>query len=350
MGATHPSVHRKDVNGRSQPGLSTNEVPQEPAQVLLSPTPMGRPLRRQAPGQYYLITSRCHQARFFLRPDTKLNLAVLEWLTRAQHQFPKLRILAACVLSNHLHLVVHDRKGQLAAWASYFLGNLARAVNQLRGRTGACFERRYSAEPILDDEALVDRLVYTVTNPVAAGLCSRTDQWPGVVLFARGSRQEGIPVSWTDRDQERRERARARCRGEAPPGREAFRVESNLVIDPLLTERGGSGDARLIVGIEAREAKLANERRQAGLRPLGASRILSQSWHAAPRQPKRGPRPLCHAAAPALRAAFRQAFRAFADLYREASTRLREGVSIAFPDWSFPPGGALVRPALADGA
>ncbi len=311
---------------------------------------MGRPLRRQAPGQYYLITSRCHQARFFLRPDTKLNLAVLEWLTRAQHQFPKLRILAACVLSNHLHLVVHDRKGQLAAWASYFLGNLARAVNQLRGRTGACFERRYSAEPILDDEALVDRLVYTVTNPVAAGLCSRTDQWPGVVLFARGSRQEGIPVSWTDRDQERRERARARCRGEAPPGREAFRVESNLVIDPLLTERGGSGDARLIVGIEAREAKLANERRQAGLRPLGASRILSQSWHAAPRQPKRGPRPLCHAAAPALRAAFRQAFRAFADLYREASTRLREGVSIAFPDWSFPPGGALVRPALADGA
>jgi len=311
---------------------------------------MGRPLRRQAPGQYYLVTSRCHQARFFLRPDTKLNLAVLEWLTRAQHQFPDLRILAVCVLSNHLHLVVHDQKGQLAAWASYFLGNLARAVNRLRGRTGACFERRYSAEPILDDEALVDRLVYTVTNPVAAGLCSWTDRWPGVVLFAHGTRQEEIPVSWTDRDQERRERARARCRGEAPPGSETFRVASNLVIDPLFTERGGSGDARLIVGIEAREAELAAERRKAGIRAVGSARVLSQNWHAAPRHPKRGPRPLCHAADPALRETFREAFRAFVDLFREASERLQEGVSIAFPDWSFPPGRPLVRPALANGA
>jgi REP element-mobilizing transposase RayT len=311
---------------------------------------MGRPLRRQAPGQYYLITTRCHQARFFLRPDKNLNLAVLEWLTRAQRQFPEVRLLAVCVMSNHLHLVVHDQASQLAAWASYFLGNLARAVNRLRERSGVCFERRYSAEPILDDEALVDRLVYTVTNPVAAGLCSRTDQWPGVVLFARGSRREEIPVSWTNRDQERQERARARRRGEAPPGSETFRVESNLVIDPLLTERDGSGDAGLIVEIEAREAELAAERRKAGIRTLGSARVLAQSWHAAPRHPKRGQRPLCHATIPALRAAFRQAFRAFVDLFREASNCLREGVSIAFPDWSFPPGRPLVRPALADGA
>ncbi len=311
---------------------------------------MGRPLRRQAPGQYYLITSRCHQARFFLRPDRSLNHAVLEWLTRAQHRFPELRILAVCVLSNHLHLVVHDRKGQLAAWASYFLGNLARAVNRLRGRSGVFFERRYAAEPILDDEALVDRLVYTVTNPVAAGLCRRSDQWPGIVLFARGSRRQEIPVSWTDRDRERRERARTRHRGEAPPGSETFRVDSHLVIDPMVTERGGSGDAGLMVGIEAREGELAAERGQAGLRPLGRSRVLSQSWHAAPRHPKRGRRPLCHAADPALRERFREAFRAFVDLYREASERLREGVSTAFPDWSFPPGSPLVRSALAESA
>jgi REP element-mobilizing transposase RayT len=311
---------------------------------------MGRPLRRQAPGQYYLITTRCHQARFFLRPDTNLNQAVLEWLTRAQRQFPLLRIIAVCVLSNHLHLVVHDQKGQLAAWASYFLGNLARAVNRLRERSGACFERRYSAEPILDDEALLDRLVYTVTNPVKAGLCSRTDQWPGVVLFARGSQREEIPVSWTDRDQERRERARAQRRGVTTPGSDSFRVEASLVIDPLFAERGRSRGTRLCLAIEAREAELAAERRRAGLRPLGASRVLSQSWHAAPRDPKRAPRPLCHAADPAIREAFREAFCVFVDLFREASARLREGVSIAFPDWSFPPGRPLVRPALAESA
>jgi len=309
---------------------------------------MGRPLRRQAPGQVYLVTTRCHQARFFLRPDTDLNLAVLEWLTRAQRQFPELRLLAACVLSNHLHLVVHDQAGQLATWASYFLGNLARAVNRLRGRTGACFERRYSAEPILDDEALVDRLVYTVTNPVKAGLCHRADEWPGVVLFARGSRREQIPVSWIDRDRERQARAGARRRGEAAPISETFRVEASLAIDPLPPEIHGSGHARLPVAIEAREKELAAERRQAGLRPLGAARVLAQSWHAAPRHPKRAPRPLCHAASPALREAFREGFRSFLDLFREASERLREGASqMAFPEWSFPPGRPLVRPALA---
>jgi REP element-mobilizing transposase RayT len=308
---------------------------------------MGRPLRRQAPGQYYLITTRCHQARFFLRPDKDLNLAVLEWLARAQRQLPELRILAACVMSNHLHLVVHDQAGQLAAWASYFLGNLARAVNRLRERTGACFDRRYSAEPILDDQALADRLVYTVTNPVKAGLCGRTDEWPGVVLFASGSRREKIPVSWTDRDQERREGSRARRRGEAPSGTETFRVEANLAIDPLPAEMSGSGDEPLIGAIEAREAELAAERREAGLRPLGSVRVLAQSWHAAPRHPKHSPRPLCHAANPALRKAFRESFRSFVDLFREAAERLREGVLIAFPEWSFPPGRPLVRPAMA---
>ncbi len=308
---------------------------------------MGRPIRRQEPGQYYLVTTRCHQARFFLRPDSDLNEAVLEWLTRAQLQYPQLRILAACFMSNHLHLVVHDQTGQLAAWASYFLGNFARAVNRVRGRTGSCFARRYSAEPILDDEALVERLVYVVTNPVKAGLCSRVDQWPGTVLFARGPCQEEIPVFLIDRDLQRQATERARRRGEAPPGRETFRVQKNLVIDPLDAEINRAEGAGLIVAIEVREAELAAERREAGLRPLGAARVLAQSWHAAPRHPKNSPRPPCHAASEALREAFLEGFLFFVGLFREASERLREGaLHIVFPQWSFPPGRPLVRAAL----
>jgi REP element-mobilizing transposase RayT len=309
---------------------------------------MGRPLRRHVPGQYYLVTTRCHQARFFLRPDRDLNEAVLEWLTRAQYRFPELLIVAACVMSNHLHLVVRDQSGQLASWASYFFGNLARAVNRIRGRSGACFDRRYSAEPILDDEALIGCLVYTVTNPVKAGLCNRADEWPGVVLFAPGPRRKEIPVSWIERDMERRARAQTQRRGEAATASDAFRVEANLVIEPLPTGLGGSEDAGPIAAIEAREAELVAERREAVILPLGPAKVLAQSWHAAPRHPKRSPRPLCHAADTALRDAFREGYRAFVGLFREASERLREGTSqITFPDWSFPPGRPLVRPALA---
>jgi len=313
---------------------------------------MGRPLRRHEPGQLYLVTTRCHQARFFLRPDPELNDAVLEWLARAQQLFPRLRILAVCVLSNHLHLVVRDEEGELAAWASYFLGHLARAVNRIRGRSGSCFERRYSAEPILDDEALLDRLVYVVVNPANAGLCERVRDWPGVVLFAPDGNSQEIPVSWIDREPHRFARVRARLRGESAPKGDVFRVQGRLVVDPLPSTDASRSDGEAVIAvIEARERELAKERRRAGLKTLSRKQVLAQSWRSAPRQPKRSPRPLCHAADPGLRERFREGFREFASLFHEASERLRGGdPNVSFPDWCYPPGLPLVRLAQVGAA
>jgi REP element-mobilizing transposase RayT len=310
---------------------------------------MGRPLRRHEPGQLYLVTTRCHQARFFLRPDRELNEAVLEWLARAQQHFPRLRVLALCVMSNHLHLVVRDEKAELASWAGFFLGHLARAVNRIRKRSGTCFERRYSAEPILDDEALIDRLVYVVTNPVQAGLCQRARDWPGVVLVAADGEPDGepqeIPVAWVDRDQYRFARLRARLRGERPPQDAAFRVQGRLRIGPFAppdTREEGEG---VLAAIAARERDLAEERRRTGQKVLTRKQVLAQSWHAAPRRPHRSPRPLCHASDGDLRKRFREGFQEFVSLFREASERLRGGDPHAlFPDWCYPPGGPLLRP------
>jgi len=309
---------------------------------------MGRPLRRQSPGQFYLFTTRCHQARFFLRPDPHLNHIVLEWLARSQQRFPQIRILAACVLSNHLHLVLRDDAGQLADWASHFLGNLASAVNRLRERSGTFFERRYAAEPILDVAALHDRLLYVVTNPVKARLCERSGDWPGVVLYAKGPQREEIPVTWINRAASRdaREEA-ARPREARPPSREP-EVEGTLVVDPL-PAMNAPGTAAVRDAVEARERTLAEERKRAKQGTLGPARILAQSWQRAPESSKRSPRPLCHAADPGLRKAFRNGFQAFVGLFREASERLRAGAShVAFPEWSFPPGRPLVRAAVAE--
>lgn len=301
---------------------------------------MGRPLRRHPAGQSYLVTSRCHQARFFLRPDPELNHLVLEWLTRAQQLYPSLRILAVCVLSNHLHLVVRDERSELAAWASYFLGNLSRAVNRLRKRSGPCFARRYSAEPILDAEALHDRLVYVVTNPVQAGLCERLDQWPGQVLYAAGAETLELEVEWVDRDALRRSRPplqRRKVRSRSP---DLPRVRGRLRIDPLADARER---APACEAIEARERALATRRRASGRKTLSPKLILAQHWHAAPRRPKRSPRPLCHASDPGLRRAFAEGFREFVTLFREASEQLRLGShGQRFPEWSYPPGRPLV--------
>jgi REP element-mobilizing transposase RayT len=306
---------------------------------------MGRPLRRHEPGQYYLVTTRCHQSRFFLRPDRELNDAVLEWLARAQRHFPRLRILAICVMSNHLHLVVRDEQGDLASWASYFLGHLARAVNRIRERSGACFARRYSAEPILDDEALLECLVYVATNPVKAGLCKRVREWPGVVLFAEEERTQEIPVAFVDREACRLARGRAGSRGEASGKDAEFHVRCRLTIGPFArpgTRRDGEG---LRTAIEARERDLAEKRRRARRKTMTRKQVLAQRWHAAPRRPKRSPRPLCHASDSNLRKKFRRGFDEFVSLFREASELLRSGKENAsFPDWCYPPGCPLFRP------
>jgi hypothetical protein len=242
---------------------------------------------------------------------------------------------------------VRDEKAELAAWASYFLGHLARAVNRIRKRRGVCFERRYSAEPILDDEALLDRLVYVVANPVKAGLCKRVSDWPGVVLFASNGNSREIPVSWIDRDSYRFARLRAQLQGEAPPKDDPFRVQGRLIIGPLALTDDLGGDGEGIAGaIEARERELAEERRRVGRKALTRKQVLAQSWRSAPRRPERSPRPLCHAADPGLRRRFREGFREFVSLFREASERLRGGApKVSFPDWCYPPGCPLVRPA-----
>jgi len=299
--------------------------------------PMGRPLRRHAPDTYYLVTTRCHQARFFLRPESALNKSVLEWLARVQRQYPDVHIHAVCVMSNHLHILLHDACGELASWASYFFGNLARAVNQVRERRGVVFERRYAAEPVLDDAALLDRLVYVVTNPAKAGLCEEARQWPGVALWETGEEPERREVSWIDRGPYRRARHRAKTRGEAPPDPEGFRISGTLVLHPL-------GGCRVGEAIEARERELATERERSGRVAMTRDEVLAQDWHAAPQRAKRSPRPACHTSERSLRQAFLEGFREFVEVFRQASAQWRAGcLNAVFPPWSYPPSCPLVR-------
>jgi REP element-mobilizing transposase RayT len=303
---------------------------------------MGRPIRRQAPGQYYLVTTRCHQARFFLRPDAAVNAVVLEWLARSQRRFPSVIIHAVCVMSNHLHLLVCDESAELSDWAGFFLGNLARAVNRIRGRRGSFFERRYSAEPVLDVEALHDRLLYVVTNPVKADLCRRAKDWPGVVLFAASQKRTVVPVSWVDRSG--MQKGNADDTG-ASLAAAAVRVDGVLVVDPI-PALDSEGSASVAQAVREREQTLAKGRPKQRRRMITRARILAQSWRSAPRNPKRSRRPLCHAADRGVREAFVRGFRAFVSLFQEASAMLRDGVQGArFPEWSFPPGGPLVLPA-----
>ncbi|MFN7955364.1 MAG: hypothetical protein U0610_26810, partial [bacterium] len=151
---------------------------------------MPRPIRWLQPRTRWFVTSRALEARFLLVPSVALNQRVGFWLGRALKRFPGIRAHGLYVASNHVHAVVTDRDGSLSAFCGYFFGKLAKDVNALRERRGPVFHRRFSAEPILDDEAVAERIAYLVCNPIEDRLCEDWREWPGVLLWSQSRKPE----------------------------------------------------------------------------------------------------------------------------------------------------------------
>ena len=83
----------------------------------------------------------------------------------------KYRLVAWCIMPNHVHVVLHLLPGQKQAevvksWKIHS----ARAANRLLGRSGAVWEREYY-DRLLRREGELDRAVqYVLNNPGKAGL------------------------------------------------------------------------------------------------------------------------------------------------------------------------------------
>jgi putative transposase len=135
--------------------------------------------RRVLPGPTYLVTRRCSEQRFFLRPDPEVR-QIFEYvlgLACAQYQ---MQLHAFVAMSNHYHLVVTDPHGNISDFEQYLNSLVARAINQLRGRSGSVWDPEpYNGVELLDEEAVVERLAYVHANPVSAHLVGRSRYWEG---------------------------------------------------------------------------------------------------------------------------------------------------------------------------
>ena len=113
-----------------------------------------------------------------------------------------IRLYAFTFASNHFHLLVWARGAALAGFMQYLRANLSRKVGRLVDWSGGFWERRYSAEPVLDDEALVGRLRYVLAHGVKEGLVERSTEWPGLTCLPQllgPARRLFQWFSWTKR-------------------------------------------------------------------------------------------------------------------------------------------------------
>lgn len=298
---------------------------------------MRRP-RRLRPGTRWFVTVRCARAQFRLRPDDQRVQALGFFLGRALEAHPGVELHAVVQMSNHLHLVVTDASAELDRFMGRFLGPLARALNAVDRVRGQFFERRYAAIEIVDDEALLDRILYTVTNPAAADLVAAVEDWPGLCLWP-GGRESDVFSRLRMRATGRAER---QADGDHGTLREGERSELARVDVALPELCGRDLRAELRCRVQARLSELAEARGNKGV--LGVERVLAQKVFDAPDRPKRSPMPLCHASSIDLWLAFREHWRAFLRAYREASVAFRLGyLNVAFPDWAFRPSVPLLR-------
>jgi putative transposase len=276
--------------------------------------------RQVLPGTTYLVTRRCAQRQFLLRPSPVTNGVFLYVLAVAAWRFG-VRVHAYCVLSNHFHLVVTDPEARLPAFEQYLDSLVARALNASLGRWESFWApASYSAVALQSPNDVVDKAAYVLANPVAAGLVRRGRDWPGLwsnprqvgrgvieverpAVFFRtvGGMPETIPLELT-----------------TPPGFEAPE----------------EFQSQLTSALAAREQEAALELSSAGRAFLGEKRVLTQNPRAcpAPGEPRRKLKPRVAARDKWKRIEALGRLSEFLRAYREAWTALKAGVRDAvFP-------------------
>jgi hypothetical protein len=221
-----------------------------------------------------MITRRCSERRFFLRPDDETNNAFIYCLALAAIR-AKVDILFVVAMSNHYHAGLHDPEGNFPIFSEHFHALLARCLNTHLGR----FENFWSSEPtsvvrLLEAKDVLDKMVYAYANPAAADLVETIEEWPGVSSFQATLTAGQLTVTrpaFFFRSEESKERlpdfvslpiARPR----------AFADRTQLEWSTLLTEQ-----------VRGAEAEHRARRVAAGQTVLGREAVLAQNPFDCPR-------------------------------------------------------------------
>jgi len=284
---------------------------------LLMSRGMSRP-RQIFRGQFYLITRRCTQRQFLLRPDDATTNAFIYCLAVSAAKFG-IDVLFTLAESNHHHTVIFDRHGWVSRFIEHFHKLVARSQNALRGR----WENFWSSEEpcvtrLLDRETVINKLIYTASNPVKDRLVERAYQWPGANAYAAFVSGRKIKAT----------RPRHFFRDPGPMPKE---VTLEFVIPEEL------GPAEEVIrevheGVAAVEESVKLERQATGAGVFGRRQVLRQSWKDCPTsvEPRRNRRPR-FAGRMEQRLTALAEYRVFLEAYRRARVRWLSGLTTVFP-------------------
>ena len=275
------------------------------------------------PGSFYMITRRCTQRLFLMRPDAPTNNAYLYCVIVAAQRFA-IDVLLMCAMSNHHHVVIYDRLGRYPEFIEHFHKLFARSQNALRGRWENFWAAaQTSVVRLVNREDVLNKLVYTATNPVNDDLVEKVHRWPGVC---------GLRALLSG-DTLRAKRPKHFFRTQGPMPEE---VAMTLVLPPEL-EHHKELLAELARRVRDVEEQARIERARSGRKIVGRRSIMQQSWNSCPRtfEPRRVLSPRVAARDPWARIEALQRNRWFVAEYRAARSAWLRGEASRFPDGTY---------------
>jgi putative transposase len=280
--------------------------------------------RRILKGASYLVTRRTSQRQFLLKPSPMVNAVFGYVLAVAARRYGVL-VHAYCVLSNHLHIVVTDPRGGLPLFEQMLDSLVARALNAWYGRWENFFApSTYSAVTLVTPEDLLEKIAYTLANPVAAGLVEHAHAWPG--RWSSPERIGGAPEPV--------------ARPEhffSPDGQLPESEQLRLVVPPGFSSPEAFRDA-LAERLAAREKAAALELKAQGRRFMGVRRVLAQRHTDSPAagEPRRGLDPRVAARDKWKRIEALARLTTFLSDYRAALKQYRGGLrDVVFPEGTY---------------
>ena len=153
--------------------------------------------RQIDPGTTYLLTRRALLRHLLFRPDAAIT-QLITYALAVSAQRHGIQVHALCAMSTHLHIVMTDVKGVLPCFLRSFHRLVALGTKVLRAWEGPVWgHEATSAVRLLTREAVITEIVYTLANPVVAGLVECSGDWPGAKVLVdeigRGTLQAARP-------------------------------------------------------------------------------------------------------------------------------------------------------------
>jgi hypothetical protein len=210
-------------------------------------------------------------------------------------------------------------------------------INRYLGREGALYSSRDRIDEAIDDDAVLQQLLYAVTNPAKDGLTDRIKHWEGISSYYQLATGRVDKYSYINRTAWHRAGGK-RCKKPMS----AFTEWVELKLSPIPSWEALPQKARRELfrrEVRALERRFREQREQEGRRAM-TQRAMEKVRHRD--RPKtiaiRTPQPLCHSSTIEGAQEYKNEWRYYLDEFYKASGMFLEGHrNVEFPTGSIRP-------------